>query len=211
MIVVSLKKLKNNVEIFFDDGNSVLIDYRIVQDFGLRKNDFIDENKKDELLLLSDKIRVKDAALKLILRRPHSSQELKNKLLRKGYKNEIIKNVIEELESKNYLNDTDFCKTYFEERFLRKKIGLNKIRAELVKKGIDRKIIDNVLSSVDENISYLNAIELAKKKMNHFKYDKIDKGKIKQKLYLFLTARGFQFDVIKKVFNELKLDNEELP
>lgn len=208
MIITSLKKVNNDIEILFDDGNTLLLDYRIVTDFGLRKYDSIDESKKNELLYLSNKIKIKDLALKFLSRRLHSSKELKEKLLRKGYSKEIIDEIIEELELKNYLNDSEFTKLYLDVRFFRKKIGLNRIKSELIKKGIDRKLIDDILNSIDDKFSYSHAFDLAEKKIHSLRNRETNKNKIKQKLYSFLTNRGFQSEIIIKVLKELNLDDE---
>lgn len=210
MIILSLRKKGNNVIIQFDDGSSILLDYKIVTDAGLRKNDIIDDSKKNELLILNEELKIKDAALKLLSRRLHSKYELINKLLKKNFDKKLIHEVVDELISKNFLNDYEFCKAYFEERFYRKKIGINKIKAELIKKGIDRKIIEDVIHSIDDNSSIDNAYELAKKKLNSYQFKKLDNQKIKQKLFSFLSSRGFQSDVIFKVIDKLNIHESEL-
>ncbi|MEG8947330.1 regulatory protein RecX [Rosettibacter firmus] len=210
MIITSIKKKGNNVEIQFDEGKPILLDHRVVIDNGLRKNDVITESKKNELLHLNEKFIIKNTALKFILRRLHSVQELKNKLLKKNFNKELINEVINELISKNYLNDLEFCKAYFEERFVRKKIGINKIKLELLKKGVEKKIIDEVINEADENASLNNAYEVAIKKLRLIQHKKLDKQKKQQKLYSFLVSKGFQTDIILKVLKKLNLDEEAL-
>jgi len=209
MIIVSLRKKGNNVVIQFNDGSSILVDYKIVTDAGLRKNDVIDESKKNELLILNEKLKIKEAALKLISRRLHSKYELINKLLKKKFDKKLINDAIEELISKHYLNDYEFCKAYAEERFYRKKIGINKIKAELIKKGIERKIIEDVLCLIDDNSSFDTAYELAKKKLSSYQFKKLDNQKIKQKLFSFLLSRGYQSEIIFKVMDKLNIQENE--
>lgn len=208
MKILSLKKIGNNVKIIFDDNEPVSIDYRIALDAGLRKNDQIDNELLSKLLLLHNKLKIKDTALKFILRRSHSEQELRNKLIKKGYQKKLIEDVIEELKSKNYINDYEFSKQYVEERFHKKRVGIYKIRSELIHKGVDRKIVDDILVNYDFTSTLDFALELARKKINTAKYKNLDKRKLKQKLFSFLSLRGFQSDIIKDVLDKLNLTED---
>ncbi len=210
MIIESLKKKGNKVVIQFNDGNSILIDYKVVTEAGLRKNDEIDESKINELLILNEKQKIKETALKLISRRLHSKYELINKLLKKNYDKKLINDTIEELISKHFINDYEFCKAYVEERFYKKKVGINKIKAELIKKGIEKKIIEDVLFTVDDGSSFNIAFELAKKKLASYQLKKLDNQRKRQKLFLFLSYRGYQSDIIFKVLDKLNMQENEL-
>ncbi len=205
MIITSLKKKGNNVEIQFDNSEKILLDYKVVAEAGLRKNDVVNEKKLNELFELNEKNKIKETALKLIFRRMHSRNELKNKLIKKNFDKNIVDIVLEELSSKNYLNDLEFCRMYVEERFSKKNIGINKIKLELVKKGIDRKIIDEIVNIIDDNSLFDKAYQLALKKIDTYQYKKLDKLKKKQKIFSFLLSRGFQQEIIYKVIDSLSL------
>jgi regulatory protein len=208
MIITALQRKGNNVIIIFDDREPVAIDYRTVLDNGLRKNDTIDEKFFERLVYESSFLKIRDSAFRLLGRRHHSTSELRNKLLKKKYQKEIIDKVLSDLTDKGLLNDEQFANAYLEERSLKKRIGVNKLKAELFKKGIDRKIIEKVLLNIDPGISYNHALELAQRKKIFLLRKESDQNKLKSKIFSFLSSRGFESELIMKVLNDLNLENE---
>ena len=207
MIVTALQRKGNNVIIIFDDREPVTIDYRTVLDNGLRKNDSIDEKFFEQLISESSFLKIKDSAFRLLGRRHHSTSELRNKLAKKKYQKEIIEKVLADLTTGKFLDDEQFAVAYLEERSL-KKIGVNKLKAELFKKGIDRKIIDKVLLNIDSDLSYEQAFELAKRKILFLQRKELDKNKLKTKIFSYLSSRGFESEIILKVLNDMNHGDE---
>lgn len=209
MIITSLVRKRSDVELLFDDGNKVLLDYRVVYDNGLRKNDNVSEDELKSFLLKSELLRIRDAAFRLLARRLHSSHELKLKLIKKKYDKSIIDNVIQSLKEQNYLDDDQFAKLLIEEKSVKKKFGRNKIKAELYKKGINKSIIDSVLNNQDDELNYDNAIFLAKKKLKLLNDKNTDKRKLKEKLFSFLLSKGYDSELIMKVINNMNFDSSD--
>ncbi|MEW6701366.1 MAG: regulatory protein RecX [Bacteroidota bacterium] len=208
MIISALKQKGSNVVVCFDDGEFITLDYRTVIDNGLRKNDLIDETKKELLISESNFLKAKDSAFRFLSKRHHSAYELRTKLIKKKYPKEIIEIVLKDLADKNFLDDEQFARVYIEEKTIKKKFGVNKLKAELLKRGIDRKIIDKVLSNVDFELSYEQALELAKRKSELLRRKEIDKRKLKSKIFSFLSSRGFESETIMKVLNNLEPEDE---
>jgi len=209
MIITALQRKGNNVVISFDDREPITFDYRTVLDNGLRKNDTLDEQFFERLISESIFLKTKDSAIRLLGRRHHSTSELRIKLIQKKFPKEIIEKVLADLTDKALLNDEQFAIAYLEERAVKKKIGVNKLKAELFKRGIDRKIIDKVLLNVDSQLSYDQAMELAQRKMISLRRKELDEKKLKSKIFSFLSSRGFESDMIMKVLNELEPDEED--
>lgn len=100
--------------------------------------------------------------------------------------------IIERLTQKGYLNDEKFAEYYVENRFVKKGISKKRLKMELMKKGIDSKIIENVLESGARN----DEEEIKKiiiKKRN--KYDD-------EKLVAYLIRQGFPYDLVKELVSE---------
>ncbi|NJD23742.1 MAG: regulatory protein RecX [Melioribacter sp.] len=203
MIITALQQKGNNVLVCFDDGEFITLDYRTVTDNGLRKNDLIDDKKIEFLISASEFQKAKDSAFRFLGRRHHSTSELRTKLIKKKYSKEIIEKILTDLTDKKLLDDEQFAEAFLEERSVKKKIGINKLKAELYKKGINRNIIEKTLLSVDHELSYEQALDLAKHKIDSIKRKETDRRKIKAKLYSSLSSRGFESDLIVKIFNEL--------
>jgi len=145
--------------------------------------------------------RIKYTAFRLLSNRAHSSVELKRKLLSKGFELIPVEKVISSLTDDRFLNDEDFSSAYIEERSVKKKIGPQKIKAELFKRGVDRKVIEKLIVNIDPEQNFENLVNLATKKFKSIRNREQDFRKLRFKLYSYLSSRGFESDLIQKVLD----------
>jgi regulatory protein len=133
-------------------------------------------------------------AYDFLSRRPHGRKELFRKLARSlKFTQADIQQVMSEIERQGYLDDEEFCRLYIEDSFnLRPNDGPSKIRQKLLVKGLERSIIDKILDEMarapEEEIEKL--MELAARKWRTYP-EKLDFYKKKEKLYRFLSGKGF--------------------
>ncbi|MBM4171368.1 MAG: regulatory protein RecX [Ignavibacteria bacterium] len=210
MKIISLIKKGSNIELCFDEGSIYKLDYRSVFDNGLKKNDDISDEKLEALLLQSEFQKTKDSALRLLARRPHSKYEIKIKLIRKGYSKDIIENVIQKLTDEKLIDDLVFSNAYVLELSEKKKSGIVKIKSQLLKKGIDRKIIANALEKISDIEEIENAYQLVIKKLKILKRKETDHKKIQQKLYSYLLSKGYPSELISKTLRKINLLSDEI-
>jgi len=144
-------------------------------------------------------------ALKLITIRPRSEKELRERLKRRGYSGQIIERVTETLRELNLINDRTLAKQLINYGLYDRKLGITGLRAFLIKRGIDRELIDGAgLQDIDE---YPGALEIAEKikiRNPHIPYDKL-----KRKIHGYLQRRGYSYDTIKRVFKNISLENKD--
>lgn len=203
-------KNENTAIITLEDENVYFISKDIIYKNGLRKGDEITNEFINELIRENQKYYIKERAYRYLSRRMHSSYELKIKLLQKNYDKKLIEEVLNELKEKKLINDKEFAGLYIDERLRKKKIGIVKIRAELMKKGINRQIIDELLNGFETNDEMKeNILLIAEKKLNQLKSRNLDNKQIKQKLFSFLISKGYDFDLIKETINKIFSDNFE--
>jgi len=194
------KKDSANVIIEFDNGEPLFLSVEIFMKSGLRKNDEISEDRFLFLVRENRIFHIKQRAFRYLGRRLHSKSELKVKLLQKGYESELIGEVLTELENKDYLDDAEFAKAFAGEKIKSKQWGEKKLRAELIKKGINSDIISNALKNViSDEVNFNNASKAAEKKYISLKNKNLEVANIRNKLFAFLNSRGFDYDIIKKV------------
>lgn len=105
--------------------------------------------------------------------------------VRGGY-SEFSDEIISRLLTKGYLNDKTFAEWYVENRFVKKGISKKRLRMELMKKGVSKEIVDEVLDvrSDEEEIEKM----IAKKRA---KYDD-------EKLIQYLCRQGFSYDLVRE-------------
>ncbi len=203
MRIQSLTKKNNYVTVSFDNDEKIRLHYEVAVQCGLRKNDEISDQRLNEIKKEEELFSLKNSALRIISRRPHSSFELKVKLQKKGFNKNDIQPIINDFLEKEYLNDRDFAFRFAEEA-LRKKKGLMKIKGDLISKGIRREIIDEVIANLEDNESLtINAKVLAEKKLSSLKRKDVEYIKLKQKLYAYLNSKGYNSQIIREVIEEL--------
>ena len=102
--------------------------------------------------------------------------------------------IIRKLKTKGYVDDWKFAEYYVENRFVKKGISQKRLRMELVKKGVVKEIIDEVLSgrNDEEEIDKM----IAKKRA---KYDD-------EKLISYLCRQGFSYQLAQSRVREFEKD-----
>lgn len=206
-IIKISKKDSKNVIINFDDGRVLFLSYEVFLKSGIKKNDELSEDRFLFLIKENQRFAVKQSAFKYLGRRLHSKNELRIKLLQKKYDPEIIKETLNDLQEKKYLDDHEFARLFSEENIKNKKWGKNKLSAELSKKRIDRKIISEIISSAfDNEDESKNAMDLAFKKMKTLSKKNLDKNKLREKLYSSLSLKGYNYDIIKNTVDKILTD-----
>ncbi len=144
-------------------------------------------------------------ALKLITIRPRSEQELRDRLQRRGYTATLIERVIETLRELDLINDRALAEQLINYGLHNKGLGILGLRAFLLKRGIDRELIDSAgLNNIDE---YPMALETAKRIKNKYPDTPVDK--LKRKLQGYLQRRGYSYDTIKQVLKNIRYENKD--
>jgi len=117
---------------------------------------------------------------------------------------------LQDLVEKALLNDTEFAEIFTEENIRLKLWGKNKIKSELIKRGVAQEIIAKVLlEKFQPEVNYDNAILLAEKKLRLLKNRGFDQNKLKQKLFAFLGSRGYDCETCKEVIGKIVNSSEE--
>ena len=76
--------------------------------------------------------------------------------------------IIDFLQDEGFINDERYCRSFVKGKLNLKKWGVNKIKLSLITKGIDREIIDEVLSEIDQDSYKEELVNLLKnKKINY--------------------------------------------
>jgi len=83
-------------------------------------------------------------AIRMLAGREHSGFELKTKLKRKGYSDDEINEVIEQLIEDKYLNEERFTEVFVNSK-IKRGVGPIKIQMELQQRNVDESLIDAYL------------------------------------------------------------------
>ena len=102
--------------------------------------------------------------------------------------------IVQRLCEKGYVDDEKFAEHYVENRFVKKGISKKRLKMELVKKGIEQNIIDEVLKKRDDAEELSKMIE--KKRA---KYDD-------EKLIQYLCRQGFDYQLVRSLVRTCEKD-----
>ena len=138
--------------------------------------------------------------------KPRTRHQVGKYLLQKGYDAEETEAVLKELERYRYIDDTEYCRMYFEYGF-EKGRGVQRIKRELSEKGVERDIIEDVLESLEDIPDQTEAaIEAARDVIAGIDTGSLgyeEKQKLKAKIGRRLAYRGFETGVIYEALERL--------
>ena len=185
-------KNPNRVNVFVEGKYEFSLDIAQVVDFKLKVGKLILPEELEEYKKASEFGKLYQRTLEWALVRPRSVRETRDYLQRKLRTKfsqeevfELSKQIIERLTSRGYLSDQKFAEWYVENRFVKKGVSLKRLKMELLKKGVDKNIIDEVLdaSERDDESEILKII--AKKRAKY----------TDEKLIQYLCRQGFPYEM----------------
>lgn len=109
--------------------------------------------------------------------------------------------IIEYLEEENFLNEARFARAFAGGKFRVKRWGKHKIRNELRKRNIDKKLIERALIQEIPDDDYRHCLEYLIDKRVATPWKQIPAGE-RQKLFQFLQQKGYEWEIILAVWNE---------
>jgi regulatory protein len=194
--ITSLKPQINNpnrINVFIDGIFSFGINS--ILSASLRVGQKMSEREIKELI--NDDLHEKafQSALHFLSFRNRSEYEIRKNLLRKGFEENEISEVIDSLKARGYLDEESFAREWVENRSLSKPRGRRLLEYELHQKKVDQEKIELALQGIPDEFSL--ALKAASKVK--YRYEKLDHDVFCKKLTGFLNRRGFDFDAIRDV------------
>jgi len=143
-----------------------------------------------------------DLSLRFLSFRPRSEYEIRL-FLKKHHASEKDKEeIIKKLKEISFINDEAFALWWLEQRQSFNLKGLIIIKQELKYKKISDEIIEKVISKNNTKIDELDLIRIAVKK-KFSRYINLPKKELYIKLGRHLQSKGFEWDDIKTVIDEI--------
>ncbi len=159
----------------------------------------------DELREELDRGNAYRAAVRILTKRAKSSGELRRKLREYKYETDAIEWSIGRLTELGVLNDEEYARMVVRSQLSRKPAGRRLLSGKLREKGIEQSIADRVLDELlEERDSLEDARKLAQQAARSIS-DRHDRKVRVRRITGRLARRGFDFDVIRRVMDELDL------
>lgn len=150
--------------------------------------------------------RAKTNAYILLRSRPRSEAEMRSRLKLKGYGAEIVEAVVAVLKKNGELDDGKFARLWVESRMQTNPMGDMALRRELKEKGICDAIIEATLAEkASQYDEYKVAFTMAAERFRQLA--KLDRRKALKRLYDFLMRRGFAYDIVQRILDDMINEN----
>ena len=141
---------------------------------------------------MNDEREATEARAALLLgQRDHSTDELRTKLIRKGFASEHVESVLDDFVSRGWLDDRNFARRQAE-ILAEQQWGPHQIRAKLMKHGVDGDLASDTVDGLD-----VDWTDLARQRVLR-KYGELDSDDV-ERAYRHLSYRGFPGAVARRV------------
>lgn len=209
MLIEKYTKLKNGqYKLSFDNNTYALLHEDLILKYNLLIHKEISEQKLEELLEENTSYIAYGLALDYLKVKMRSKKEMREYLLKKGVKEELIDNAIETLSKQNYLNDDLYSKAFINDRINLSNDGPYKIRDYLKKMGIEESIVDKNIHIFDQTLERDRIKKIIDKQIN------INRNKseyfLKKKITDYLVLWGYTKELVIKEVNNIKIDESDI-
>lgn len=145
----------------------------------------------------------------LLGKKPYSRFQLAQKCKKDGYPTTDCDKILDELESRGWLDDEAFARAYANDKFQFQKWGPQKIRLHLLQKGVSESISKSVIAGLIDDSDQVKMLKvLIEKKKNHFLREP-DLLKRKKKAINYLLGKGYDQNIVfssyEKLIQELQI------
>lgn len=196
-MITAVEERKKGLSALFIDGEyAVSVDTVTLISSGFRAGREITDEELYDLINTSKISRAKEKALYLIEYRPRTRRELEEKLV-PLYGEEAAGCAIERLEQLGLINDEDYAREYARSLIERKHYSARRAEFELMKKGIDKSLAEEIVDELSPDPSEQIA------RLLETKYSRcLDDEKGIQRTINGLKAMGFSWSDIRDVMSD---------
>lgn len=198
------RHLGGRVNVFVGGKFSFAVDASLAARRGLEPGRRLDTEELAALLQEDGDAKAYARALHFLGYRIRSAQEIRTRLKRDEWPEEVIERVIERLQNEKLVDDASFAATWVENRSLYRPRGGRMLKQELRQKGVGREEIEAALP--DSEMEVVNAIEALRPKLRL--WEKLESRERERKIIEWLQRRGFSYATARAALREMA-DNED--
>jgi len=182
----------------FGASRHILLDSEVVTRAGLKVGQELDDKAVNQLRKDARLEGALEAALRYLEYRPRSEKEVRDRLRRGGYSNNVTDRVVSQLRTRKLINDRAFAEFWREGRASSRPRSRRTVRSELLAKGVNRETAASATDDMDDETA---AYELGRRKARSLAG--LDHDDFRKKLSGYLQRRGFDYEVISKTVKRL--------
>lgn len=212
MKITSIETQKNNpdrVNVHVDGAFRFALGAELAWGAHLHVGDAITEARIAELERQDLGWKAREAALNLLAFRPRTAVELRRRLARKEFPEEVVEECVQGLERLGLVDDASFAQTFVRDRVRLRPKGRRALAQELRAKGVEGETAQQAIAEVFE-AQEVSETELAREAAAKWQPKAgEERRKARARLYAFLARRGFGAEAVRTVMDEVLSGGEE--
>lgn len=207
--LVRQQRNAERVSVFIDDAFAFGVHEDLVIEFGLHKGLALDVATQQRMVEADSGRAAMQVALDYLGYRARTEREVRQKLARRDFGEAVIERTLARLRETGYLDDAAYARSYVEARFRNRGYGPQRLRTDLLRRGVAPALIDAALEAEVEEDAVLEAARGHAARRWPRLAGEPDPRKRRRKLSDFLLRRGFRYDTVRRVVEELASGSEE--
>jgi regulatory protein len=197
----------DRVSLFVDGAFVLGVDRAVAVSLGLAVGQPIDEARLREVTRSEEMRQAIDRALQFLSSRARSRAEIRRRLVRQGYEEEIIDQVIDRLAQGGLIDDEQFTEAWVRSRSTGRPMGPRRIAWELRQKGVDPETVRAAVGRIDEETELGLALQVGRQKAESVRGEPMQVAR--RKIAAALQRRGFSWEVTSRVLETILASGEE--
>lgn len=198
------KKGNNRVNLFLDGRFTLSLSASVLGEAGIQTGQSLSQFEVENLEKADLTQAAIERARRYISYRPRSESEVRARLERYGYGDDIVSRTLQSLRNSGLTDDAYFGMFWKENRANFRPCGSRLIVQELRRKGISSEVITEIAEGIDNDAeAYRAGYKKARLLLG------ADYQVFRRKLGAFLHRRGFDYEVIEFVVDRLWQEQEK--
>jgi len=206
-VITEIRRQRNALKrysVFIDSEYAFSLDEMTLVRLRLTEGQAIDAEGIQEIVVADNESKAFDAALRYLKVRDRSTSEIRKRLGEKGYDEQAVTYTVNRLAELGYVDDTRFAQSWIRRAMGQQPMGRRKLESDLLQKGIDRSIVEEMVSSsLDDAAERELAMVLARQKTRNRGSGFADNPAERRRLELLLRRRGFDWEIVHSVIREV--------
>lgn len=208
MTITAVRPVKKGLALLYIDGEAaVRIDREVLLLEGIKAGMILSDDRLRDLIQKSDLRRAQEKALYLLERRSHSKKELTDKIAAVSPR-EAAQAAARRMEEIGLVDDAEFARQFARDRFLRKKLGLRRVRQELYQKGIDKDLAEAAIQELLEENEVDQSAQVRQILQRKYPLWQQDE-KVRRRAVAALQRMGYGWDDIRGAMQGIEEDFSE--
>ena len=156
----------------------------------------------------SDFKKARSLALKLLTICQKSQRDIEDKLKTKGFDKDVVSMAVEDLKGLGLIDDRGYALELARSKIKNRLWGINKVKCVLAEKGVQKEVIEDIVSEIRKEFDDEAVIKKALKKWAE--KNRVGGAKDKARAFRHLLSKGFQTSLVYKVLNNYYKDRGEI-